>query len=289
MQDYIFNSRKQASRRRRRLLFRLFLFALLVGIAAVLFNRFGVPLFQAPATDEQKEDRELLPLPPIEETRPAADTRKTPAATTARISPQADTTGKARATGSPAPGRDGSEHQRIERAPAVAETTTAPSPASQTESPLSWREHLIKQGDTLAAIFKELELTPALLHAIVNSSKTAAGLAHIRPGQQLKLALDEQGELQQIILQRDRVSSLRIIRTDSGYQAEEHSREVERRKAVAQGHIASSLFVDGQKAGLSDAQIMELATIFGWDIDFALELREGDQFRVIYEELYLDG
>ncbi|HIE54487.1 MAG TPA: peptidase M23, partial [Chromatiaceae bacterium] len=47
--------------------------------------------------------------------------------------------------------------------------------------------------------------------------------------------------------------------------------------------------VDGQKAGLSDRQIMELADIFGWDIDFALELREGDQFRVLYEEQYLDG
>ena len=34
---------------------------------------------------------------------------------------------------------------------------------------------------------------------------------------------------------------------------------------------------------------MELAQIFGWDIDFALELREGDQFHVIYEEQYLDG
>jgi murein DD-endopeptidase MepM/ murein hydrolase activator NlpD len=47
--------------------------------------------------------------------------------------------------------------------------------------------------------------------------------------------------------------------------------------------------MDGQKAGLSDGLIMELATIFGWDVDFALEIRAGDQFRVLYEEQYLDG
>ena len=33
---------------------------------------------------------------------------------------------------------------------------------------------------------------------------------------------------------------------------------------------------------------MQLATIFGWDIDFALDIRENDQFALIYEENYLD-
>lgn len=34
---------------------------------------------------------------------------------------------------------------------------------------------------------------------------------------------------------------------------------------------------------------MELAGIFGWDIDFVYDVRKGDQFEVVYEELYLDG
>jgi len=39
---------------------------------------------------------------------------------------------------------------------------------------------------------------------------------------------------------------------------------------------------------MSDNMIMELAAIFGWDVDFALDIRKGDQFTVIYEELFLD-
>ena len=31
------------------------------------------------------------------------------------------------------------------------------------------------------------------------------------------------------------------------------------------------------------------AGIFGWDVDFALDIREGDRFTVLYEQLYLDG
>ncbi len=34
---------------------------------------------------------------------------------------------------------------------------------------------------------------------------------------------------------------------------------------------------------------MELAAIFGWDVDFALDIRAGDSFTVVYEELYLNG
>jgi murein DD-endopeptidase MepM/ murein hydrolase activator NlpD len=49
------------------------------------------------------------------------------------------------------------------------------------------------------------------------------------------------------------------------------------------------LFVDGQEAGLPDRTIMELTDIFGWDVDFALDLREGDTFSVIYEEIYKNG
>jgi len=34
---------------------------------------------------------------------------------------------------------------------------------------------------------------------------------------------------------------------------------------------------------------MDLAYIFGWDIDFALDIRKGDQFTLLYEEHFLDG
>lgn len=52
----------------------------------------------------------------------------------------------------------------------------------------------------------------------------------------------------------------------------------------AHGIINSSLSLAGQQAGLSDELIMQLTSIFAWDIDFATNLRQGDQFTVVYEE-----
>lgn len=63
----------------------------------------------------------------------------------------------------------------------------------------------------------------------------------------------------------------------------------ETRLAYRTGSIERSLFEDGHEAGLSDPLIQKLAEIFGWDIDFALDLREGDRFVAIYEEKFWFG
>ena len=55
------------------------------------------------------------------------------------------------------------------------------------------------------------------------------------------------------------------------------------------GTITSSLFLAGKQAGLSDAMVMKLANLFGWDIDFVLDIREGDRFFLLYEKVYRDG
>jgi murein DD-endopeptidase MepM/ murein hydrolase activator NlpD len=152
-----------------------------------------------------------------------------------------------------------------------------------------WTEHEIARGESLARIFDSQGLDASLLHRIVNSGKQAKSLANVRPGQKLRFQFDDNHELTGLELQRNRVECLRISIADDEIKTETISKEVDTQVASAAGVIESSLFMDGQKAGLSDGLIMELATIFGWDIDFALEIRAGDQFRVLYEEQYLDG
>jgi len=65
--------------------------------------------------------------------------------------------------------------------------------------------------------------------------------------------------------------------------------EIVPRQIVAGGRIYSSLFEAAAKAGISDQSIMNLAGIFAWDIDFVLDIREGDEFVVIFEELWHNG
>ena len=50
-----------------------------------------------------------------------------------------------------------------------------------------------------------------------------------------------------------------------------------------------SLYQAGKAAGLSDALIMKLSYVFQWDISFALDLRRGDSFTLLFEDIYVDG
>ncbi|MGZ5052829.1 MAG: peptidoglycan DD-metalloendopeptidase family protein [Methylobacter sp.] len=53
--------------------------------------------------------------------------------------------------------------------------------------------------------------------------------------------------------------------------------------------IETSLFLDGLEAGLSKELILQLIEIFAWDIDFATNLRPGDQFTIVYGKKLVDG
>jgi murein DD-endopeptidase MepM/ murein hydrolase activator NlpD len=150
-------------------------------------------------------------------------------------------------------------------------------------------QHKIRSGDSLSTIFKKHGLSANLLHRIVHSSETAKQLTDIRPGETLFLELDSDDNLQRLRLEHSKIRSLEITADANSFSAVELSREVEPRTAFTNGTIESSLYGAAKEAGLSEILIMELANIFGWDVDFALDIRAGDRFTVIFQEDYLDG
>ena len=149
--------------------------------------------------------------------------------------------------------------------------------------------HKITRGDTLSSIFKEFGLSTSLLYKIINSSKAAKKLTDIKPGEILHVELDQEQNLKRLTLEYDKVNSFSINADDSGFTSSEQSKEVEQRTAHIHGVIENSLYVSAKETGLPEVTIMELAEIFGWDIDFALEIRSGDSFTVIFEEDFLNG
>jgi murein DD-endopeptidase MepM/ murein hydrolase activator NlpD len=87
----------------------------------------------------------------------------------------------------------------------------------------------------------------------------------------------------------DEIKLLSILRSESGFAASTIERAVDMRTTTAHGVIDSSLFEAGSKAGISDRTTMDMAGIFEWDIDFIQDVRDGDTFTVVYEELWRDG
>ncbi len=152
-----------------------------------------------------------------------------------------------------------------------------------------WQTIKVKRGDNLSLIFSRLGISPQSLYNILTLGDETKTLKRIRPGQTIKVELAEQSQLLRLMYEIDPVHSLQVWQNDGDYKSKLIERPVEHRVAHTSGVINSSLFEAAQQAGLSDRMTMELAGIFGWDIDFALDIRDGDSFSVIYDDLYIDG
>ena len=150
-----------------------------------------------------------------------------------------------------------------------------------------WRNITVAAGDNLSLIFSRLGLSKGDLHRIMQLGTATAQLKRIKPGQLVRFNV-RNGRLEAMVLEIDELNSLHVERTESGFSAHTVAVEPEIKVAMAAGEITQSLFIDGQRVGLSDPLILLLTEIFGWDIDFALDLREHDQFKVIYEDIYKD-
>ncbi len=165
-----------------------------------------------------------------------------------------------------------------------------PSPEAALAAELTWQVEQIRSGDNLTRVFQRVNLGSVDVHAVVDPNPDArAQLARIRPGQEIHFGLDSDGQLQQLRYQRSALETLVVSRGEDGFAAATEMREPEVVTAYREGIITSSLFVSGQRAGMPHQVIMDLATIFGWDIDFALDIRQGDYFTVTYEEKMIDG
>lgn len=152
-----------------------------------------------------------------------------------------------------------------------------------------WQTFKVKRGDTLAKIFKRAGLSPQDTYAVSHAGEQAKTLVTLLPGDQLDLDVRDN----QFFGLRYALSATDTLfitpEADGSLTSTIDTKPVEVRYNFAQGEINSSFWNAGVAAGLTDNQIMHLAGIFGWDIDFAMEIRSGDTFNVIFEERYIDG
>jgi murein DD-endopeptidase MepM/ murein hydrolase activator NlpD len=168
------------------------------------------------------------------------------------------------------------------------ENSLAVDDAVNTVIPDNWESLKVRSGDNLSLIFDRMRISPTVLQEIMSLGQDVAILKRLMPNHELRFQL-ENGELEAMQYDVSLTDTLHITREDTGYTAETIKTELETHITSTSGVITHSLFLTAQRAGLSDNLTMQLIELYGWDIDFALDIREGDRFYVIYEEKFKDG
>lgn len=155
---------------------------------------------------------------------------------------------------------------------------------------LRWETYKVKNGESAAILFSRVGLSARLLHELVSSDKEVEKqLTRLRPGDRLQFGFDENSDLVQLRRTLSAFETFRITLKDGKYVSEVDKKEVDFQYNYAEATIKSNFWNAGISSGLNGNQIMELAGIFGWDIDFALDIRKNDSFRVLYQEEVVEG
>jgi len=157
------------------------------------------------------------------------------------------------------------------------------------EPQLSETKHTIRKGETLGSIFKKHSLDLAIPHHI-SLHEEAKQLVSLSIGKELTFRSDEEGELREVSYP---ISPLKAftVKLDGGLIENANTTEVA--FEIVQHHVSAeintSLYDAALDSGLTINLVMELVRIFGWDVDFAQDIRSGDSFHVIYNDYRLNN
>jgi murein DD-endopeptidase MepM/ murein hydrolase activator NlpD len=177
--------------------------------------------------------------------------------------------------------------------PAVDLTALAAVAESMPEAPVQPQpnsvEVTVQRNDTLDRIFRTAGIDLATLAELRTRPEVRKALDLLRPGDSITLTHID-GALQSLNRRISDTLTLSISRNGDDYAVSYLENPIEIQPVGHRARIESSMFDAGQAAGISAPIIMALANdIFGWDIDFALDIRNGDEFCVFYEQRFQDG
>lgn len=156
----------------------------------------------------------------------------------------------------------------------------------------NWQAIIIRPGDSLHKIFSKIGITNNILQDILNISALKKDLNSLYPQQKLYFLFNDNNkvEFKELKLIISPTKILHIKHTAQGLQYAYQNKEIITKLKYSSSKITGgSLFATAKSIGLNQKLIMQIANIFAWDIDFALDIRENDRFKILYEEKYIDN
>jgi murein DD-endopeptidase MepM/ murein hydrolase activator NlpD len=174
--------------------------------------------------------------------------------------------------------------------PAAATTSGTPgTPPVALQAGVASIQVIVGRNDTLDGIFRRMALDKSDLAAIRNLPGIRQSLDFLKPGDAINVTHSHDGAIKELTRKVSETQTLHVVREEAGFAAKLVSNPVETRLRTATATIDSSLFQAAAGADISDMVALKLANVFAWDIDFVLDIREGDRFTAVYEQIYQDG
>lgn len=165
--------------------------------------------------------------------------------------------------------------------------------------PTTYAQHVkVKSGDTLAKILVNAGVGRTETHYIVRALAKKYDPRRIRKGQQLTLTFEsapmiidvsvppQTDQFVSLTIEPDYKTEVRVTRDkDGNFAAKEFEKTLNRKPVRAEGEIENSLYVTGRNVGVPAVVIARMIRLMSWDVDFQRDIRTGDSFEVMYEQV----
>jgi murein DD-endopeptidase MepM/ murein hydrolase activator NlpD len=153
----------------------------------------------------------------------------------------------------------------------------------------------VGRGDTLSNILDRAQIDTAQAHAVVQSLRGVYDPRRLRVGQELLItaATTQDGsagrQLMSLALDLDFDQRIRVTRgPDGSYSADKLQRPQRRELVRRAGTIDDSLFLSADRSDVPRGITIDLIRLFSWDVDFQRDIRAGDGFEILFEEVSLE-
>lgn len=164
-----------------------------------------------------------------------------------------------------------------------APATPTPTPTQIAEN--NWITIRTMEGDSLTGLFKQNHLDTHQIQEILISSPTAEHLNHIRPHQKIQI-LRKNDKLLKLMMPVTATQSLYVYKQDEHFKSKMISRQMSKHNHYITATVEGSLYGTAKKLNIPSKLIHQMAKIFTWEIDFSRDVRDGDQFTIIYSAYY---
>ncbi len=147
----------------------------------------------------------------------------------------------------------------------------------------------LRWGQSLSGLLDTLGLQRPDAYDAVEAMKEHLDVRRVRAGESGTAYFDDSGQLVRLRLGISGKGRLDLARDEDGWTSTWHEfvREVELRRV--QGVLDDFLVADIREAGGDPAVAFKMSDVLQWDLDFNRDLRTGDRFEVLYEDVQMDG
>ena len=163
---------------------------------------------------------------------------------------------------------------------------------SKIKSPYEEINYVIKNNDTVEKILREFRVNNSDIKDISLKLKQKK-LASIYPGRKLSLIIkkleDGSNTIVNFVYPVNNTTSIEIRKSQNNFIINENILQLYKKEVVVKNMIKTNLYSSAVESGIEPNIIVEFARVFGFEVDFQRDIRNGDWFEILYEKFEDDN